>query len=392
MSNHIVLDENRCTACGACKNICPVSAIEMYENSEGFFYPIVNNQMCIECGKCKNVCLIGKRISKKKCKQTAYAGIHFNEKIYNESSSGGAFTAIASKIISDKGYVWGASFDENFNVYHSCTNTLEGLEKFRGSKYIQSKIGDSYIRIKEQLEDGKTVLFSGTPCQVEGLNLYLDCDYSNLVTIDLVCHGVPNNKFFKDYLLWLKGVFHADNILEYSFRGTQGYKEKVKYLKKEKVFCKVTPWNMAPYFYSFMYNDIMRKSCYDCAFCNLNRPGDITLCDFWGARKYYNINDKNGISGIISNTNKGDITLKSIKNRDINVFPIKIDELKNNNFNLKSSICMTKKRKIIFEDWNKNGFNFIVKKYMRLPFFKRIYSRIAQKYGDKIKLIFGEGL
>ena len=188
-----------CTGCAACYSICPVRCISMQEDSEGFLYPVVEKDKCTSCKKCETVCpAIVQRNERKPL--YVYAAKNLNEEIRRQSSSGGIFTLIAESIIQEGGVVFGARFNENWEVVHDYTETIEGLAAFRGSKYVQSRIGNTYLSAKDFLLAGRKVLFSGTPCQIAGLKAFLQDDYDNLLTVDLVCHGVPSPLVWKRYL------------------------------------------------------------------------------------------------------------------------------------------------------------------------------------------------
>ena len=188
-----------CTGCGACYSACPQQAISMVSDGEGFLVPKTNPQKCSECGKCDVACPLNHKNPEKK-PIAVYAAKHSNEETRLFSSSGGMFSAFAEKIIAENGVVFGAKFNENMEVVHSFTETIEGLADFRGSKYVQSNIGNSYIDAKRFLDSGRLVLFTGTPCQIAGLKSFLQKDYENLLTVDLICHGVPSPLIWKQYL------------------------------------------------------------------------------------------------------------------------------------------------------------------------------------------------
>ena len=188
-----------CCGCAACEQRCPTSCIVMREDEEGFLYPQTDTSKCIDCGLCEKVCPVLNQGEKRKPLHV-YAAKNTKTRIRLQSSSGGIFTHIAEQIIQKNGVVFGARFDENWAVEHACTETLEGLAAMRGSKYVQSRIGRTYRQAKEFLESGRPVLFSGTPCQIRGLKLFLAKEYENLLTVDLVCHGVPSPEIWRQYL------------------------------------------------------------------------------------------------------------------------------------------------------------------------------------------------
>ena len=194
-----IKDKKKCCGCSACVQRCPKQCINFREDNEGFRYPYIDTDKCINCGLCEKVCPIINQYNEK-VPTKVYAAINTNEKIRMQSSSGGIFTYIATKVIEEKGVVFGARFDKNWEVKHDFTENIEGLSAFRGSKYMQSRIEDNYLKVEKFLKDGRKVLFSGTPCQIAGLKRYLKKNYENLLTIDIICHGVPSPKIWRLYL------------------------------------------------------------------------------------------------------------------------------------------------------------------------------------------------
>lgn len=233
-----ICDHNQCSGCTACKNVCPRNAISMVEGEAGFKYPKVNHNACINCGLCKVVCPVNSKKEDSGKTPLAYAAYNKNEKIRMESSSGGLFTLISSKIIEDGGVVFGAAFNQELFVVHDKAESIEELEKFRSSKYMQSDLGKTYRQVKEELDKGRKVLFTGTPCQVEGLVSYLRKDYENLYLQDLICHGVPSRNVWKKYLEYKKEKA-GENINKVSFRnkdnkGWNNYELKISYDSKDE--------------------------------------------------------------------------------------------------------------------------------------------------------------
>lgn len=194
-----IKEKHNCCGCSACVQVCPKQCISMSADNEGFLYPQIDTAICIDCGLCEKVCPV---INQNEPREplAVYAANNNNEDIRLKSSSGGIFTLLAEQIISEGGVVFGARFNENWEVVHDYTEAIEGLEPFRGSKYVQSIIGDNFIKAKQFLTDGRKVLFSGTPCQIAGLKKFLRKEYENLLTVEVVCHGVPSPMVWRDYL------------------------------------------------------------------------------------------------------------------------------------------------------------------------------------------------
>lgn len=231
-----------------------------------------------------------------------------------ESSSGGLFTAIAEYVIENKGVVCGAAYDEEMNVRHILVKNKDGLSNLRGSKYVQSIVGDAYLKVKEYLCNGTLVYFVGTPCQVAGLRSFLRKDYVNLICSDLICHGVPSGELFKAQIKIFERKLRA-KIKDFKFRSKkrfgQGYDLQVVTNRKH-YFCP----ELVPYFYGFWTNKTLRECCYRCKYANLNRMGDITLGDFWLVKKYFSdVRTSKGCSLILVNTERGGEVLANIKDK-----------------------------------------------------------------------------
>ena len=308
-------EKSKCCGCHACFNACPVNAIEMKENERGFKYPSVNKEKCIKCGLCEKVCPIiqNRKIDISDEIHKAYAVNNKNDEIRKNSSSGGNFALIATCVLQNKGIVFGAAFDDKWQVRHIAIDKIQDLHKLQTSKYVQSTIGDTYKKAKQYLENGKEVLFTGTPCQIEGLQTYLQKEYNNLYTQDIVCHGVPSPKVWKKYLEYREKQDKQQPV-KVNFRqkdnGWGAYEFLIKY--KENAY-KVNH-NEDLFFHAFLGNVCLRESCYSCAFKKMNRLSDITLGDFWGIENIApEMNDDKGTSLVIINSLKGRELFNKIK-------------------------------------------------------------------------------
>lgn len=302
-----MISENRsnCCGCEACANICPQNAISMVRDAEGFSYPKINQEKCIKCGRCDKVCpsLNAREVFPEKL-PLIFVAIHPDAKVRRHSSSGGAFTALSEKILNDGGIIFGAGFDENWHVKHMAAENFDELENLRGSKYVQSEIGDIYKRVKAELETGRKVLFSGVPCQCAGLKNFLGKDYANLLTVGIMCHGVPSPLLWESYIEWIgrgheisrvnfrsKRFGWANNHFEVTFKDC-GY-----YIKRDM---------QDFYFQEFLLNLILRPSCGNCKFRFPNLNCDIILGDAWGVQNFApDFFDNRGTSVIVVNTNTG---------------------------------------------------------------------------------------
>lgn len=291
-----------CSGCHACYSVCPMHCIEMKPNIEGFLYPKVDKCNCIQCGKCKKVCPLNSNDTPK-TNNIAYVAKNVDEAVRLLSSSGGAFSIIATYILMLGGVVYGASFDDDYKVVHKRIDSIDNLQELYGSKYVQSTIGDSYINAKCDLESGKTVLFTGTPCQIKGIKAFLNKDYANLYLQDIICHGVPSPVLWKKYLESI-----CDSPSYVSFRdkktGWSNYSFTVNDFSEK--------FRENKYMSLFLGNVSLRESCYSCKAKGISRVSDITLADYWGCEKEEpRIYDDKGVSLIITHSEKGE-KLKSI--------------------------------------------------------------------------------
>ena len=328
-----IKDKKECCGCSACVQKCPKQCISLQEDNEGFLYPIVDKETCINCGLCEKVCPVLHQNQPRKTLK-AYAAINKNEEIRLQSSSGGVFTLLAEKIINEGGVVFGARFDDNWEVKHDYTDTIEGLAAFRGSKYVQSRIEDNFQKAENFLKEGHKVLFSGTPCQIAGLKRYLRKEYENLLTIDIICHGVPSPKVWNMYLKETcfkllknkpneteKSVSQMDEtykscIEAISFRSKiTGWKKYSFMLQlktpddnNENAVVFAEPFAENIFMRAFLSDIILRPSCYECPAKQGKSHSDITIADFWGIDKIDPaFDDDKGCSAILLNTEKGEL-------------------------------------------------------------------------------------
>lgn len=350
--NMFICTHEHCTGCGTCQLICSHGAISMVTDERGFSYPDIDKQLCIECMACLSVCHNNVNQSQRSEIKSVYAAWNRKSSIRKRSSSGGVFLLIAKEVIHNGGYVFGVKWDENMTAIHSCTDTLNELAAFCGSKYVQSKLGTTFFEIRDLLIVGKQVLFSGTPCQCAALRAFLKNDYDNLLIIDLICHGVPSPKLFEDYKKILLKDRPNDRIKNISFRykkpGWSFHSIKVDYLnsKAEIYNCYDT------YYTLFVQNYIQRDSCYHCQYTTAERLGDITLADFWNyspQRLRMRDFDK-GVSCIMVNTVKGAAVFEKIK-KDLNYETKTIDDAFTANPHLKQPLKQPLKQTFFWNDY-----------------------------------------
>ena len=312
--------QSECTSCGACVNVCPKKAISLLPDESGFLYPYIENNECVGCSLCNTVCQMELKSKQEDYEQAFYALVNKNEKHLKVSSSGGAFLAVADYVFKQGGIVAGCAFDENQKAIHTITNNLDDcIDKLCGSKYVQSETQYTYTDVKKLLNDGKIVLYVGTPCQIEGLLLFLKKKPQNLITMDLICHGVSSPLLWEKHKSYLENNVHA-KINKYRFRG----KEKAGwalyyyyyYYYGGKNRCKQGPSLLDRYYTDFLKGVNYRESCYQCRYANLNRVGDITIGDFWGAEKYIDgVDLHDGISLVIINSQRGNEIIQHISDK-----------------------------------------------------------------------------
>lgn len=357
-----VIEKNKCTGCMSCKNVCPVNAIKIERNADGFQYPKIDQTKCIHCNLCKKACPVVTTLKQQNNETKAYACKNKNTNVRMQSSSGGIFTLIAEDILNQNGVIFGAKFNQKFEVVHDYVLKKEELSIFRGSKYLQSKIGDSYKKVKKFLEEGKKVLFTGTPCQVEGLLSYLGKDYENLYTQDIICHGVPSPKVWKKYLEYKK---QNKKIKEINFRkkdilGWNNYQVNYKYENSEENI----HHEEDIYMKLFLQNLILRQSCYSCNFKKINRKSDITLADFWGIDKVLpEFNDEKGTSALIVHSKKGKEIFDRIKEH-INFIEVNVEDIKKYNPCLCKSAHYNDNRNQFFKVFNKEGLKTAIEEFL----------------------------
>lgn len=323
------LKSEYCSGCGACVNTCPVNALEMGRDPEGYLLPILNNDKCINCGKCVKTCPVINTKKENTPNPDCYA-VMANDDIRMKSSSGGVFSVLAKYVLDQNGYVCGVAFDESFNVKHIIIDNENDLEKLRGSKYVQSDTNDVFIKIKKLLNDGKLVLFSGCPCQVAGLNGFLQKKYDNLITVDLVCHGGPSQMIFDRYI---SEYYGKENLKEFKFRTKEfGYNctNQIAYLNDGTIVAGNVSFD--PYEKCMHSSIALKKVCSECPFAAVPRQSDITIGDFWGISQFNPaLNDGKGTSVVLINNERGEELWKSIRNEFALVECVPFDIARRNN-------------------------------------------------------------
>lgn len=392
-----------CCGCHACVQRCPKHCITMREDEEGFLYPFVDSSLCIDCGLCEKVCPVF-NLGEERKPLKVYAAKNIDDEIRMSSSSGGVFTVLAERVLDENGVVFGARFDESWNVVHDYVENRKDLAAFRGSKYVQSRIGDCFQKVESFLKNDRKVLFSGTPCQIAGLRLFLRKEYDNLLTVDLVCHGVPSPKIWRAYLeetiareCGKNTVFSHSNVerislvKDISFRDKRlGWKKfsfsltlstPVGSGEKNSVFLSdVLTKNT--FLQGFLHDLYLRPSCHACPVKCFKSGSDLTIADYWGIDCYYkDFDDDRGTGLVLVNTSKGEEFYSKLS---IDDFETSYLEALNGNPSMEHSAVVPKYRDEFWKLFYKDGIAAIeiVCKKMRPGMFRRMLSigkRIIKK-------------
>lgn len=371
-----------CCGCTACKNVCPVNAIEMKEDDEGFLYPYVDEEKCIKCSKCKRGCPILNNKKEKKFEQKVYAINNKDTQVRRESTSGGAFSAIATYVIENNGVVYGAAFDEKFNVKHVKATEVEDLAKYRNSKYVQSDLNITYKETKEYLNKGKLVLYSGTPCQIEGLKSFLQKDYENLILVDVVCRAVPSPKFLRKYLKMIKEKYlENEDFRKVYFRNKDkyGYKyTQIKITSDNNKYEKGVETD--PYLRAFFRGNSIRPSCGCCKFKKKYRESDITLWDCFNVQDFdKSLDDNIGTTRVLVHSKKGQDIFKNISKK-INYVELEPQVAMQGSKELIKSTKVNSNRKKFFDDMN------------RMTMEELIYNYFPDNFKIKVERFFRKSL
>lgn len=375
-----LINEKDCTGCMACYSACPENAIKITESKKGFYIPIIDKQKCIECGKCKNTCPQINKVLKMNEKRNVKACWSKNDNIRWQSTSGGISTEIAIHIIENNGVVFGAIYDKSFKVHHCCIDNKEDLSKLRGSKYVQSYIGDTYKEVKKYLDENRNVLFTGTSCQIAGLKNFLSKEYDNLITVDILCHGVPSPKIFQEYLINKKAEGNISDIkFRYKKPSWTVFSMRIEY-ENGKIYQKSTFEDQ--FIRGFLYDYITNEACEKCNYTGTERISDITIADFWGyiseERKYRNT--EKGISLAILNTEKGSKIFDNIKN-NLEYTEKNINEAKLGNQCLREPFKKNEKYNEFWNDYFQKGYDYVSEKYFTVSK-QQIKRKISRLFND----------
>ena len=352
MKNNISCVKEKCFGCGLCKNKCPYNAIEFIENSEGFLYPQIIKEKCKNCGICYNVCpAINSIDNHNEFKEECYMTISKDKVIYKNSASGGFATCLSEYVITNlQGVVYGCNLDDNGNVKHIRVDNNKDLVKLQDSKYVQSNILDIFKKVKEDASN-KKVLFIGTPCQVEAIEKYLNRkELDNLITCDLVCHGVPSPKLFKNYLNYLSKKYNR-KVTDYRFRNKTtfdkcGFRGKLKIAQKDKYFFAEEDI----YYRDFLEEKNYRLSCYNCKYKVNKRVGDFTIGDVNSWENYYDFYPELASSLVIVNNSKAKNLFDELEQK-LFVKEISLEKEKKINKALSRQTELPEERKQIYQKY-----------------------------------------
>lgn len=381
-----VLSPNNCCGCGACINSCPTGALSYSVNEYGFYRPQIDKFKCVSCGKCCQVCpqcndlTINKPFS-------VYAAINKDFAVLKRSASGGIFYALAESVIVEGGCVFGASLDTDFKVRHRCVEKLDDLHLLQKSKYVQSYIGESYKVALCKLKKGQKVLFSGTPCQVAAMKSVAGKHNKNLILVEVVCHGIPSQKMFDDYLKNLEKKMGP--LEEYVFC----YKRKLlngmnKYLfYRTKNAKRKINWPQDSYHAFFMGAEDYQECCYTCKFARAERVADLTLCDYWNWETFHKNDFPVGstLSGVCVNTMQGKVVLENVASK-LKVVGSSFEMLSLHNGCLLKPSHRPLSRDDIMDDWISKGYVFLENQYKKKNRYRILKSFFLMYVPEKLKL------
>ena len=393
-------NKEKCCGCRACEQVCPVKCIKMQEDNEGFLYPIVDDDLCIGCGACKRVCPVLSCTSKCKVSKTsvdeehplAYGVQAKNTALREKSSSGGVFSVFADYVLSCGGAVYGCTLDGELNAVYKRIEDSSELDCLRRSKYVQSDTGDAYTSIKNDLKDGRTVLFAGTPCQAAGLRSFVGQLSDRLLIVDFICHGVPSPMIFRDYLKWLEQN-RGCKVTSFTFRNkdkgwrSSGLQMGTRIQFEDGSVVRNAPAFKDPYMNGFLSDLYLRPICYECPFKGANASqADVTIADFWGLRKVDgSFDDKKGTSLVLVRTSQGKKLFEQIA-EECNVRQYDFYKAIQKNQTLLRSAGKNGSRAAFFNDYEKGGFEGVANKYLKAKDW--VSYRLRMAFWSVVRKIF----
>lgn len=390
MGKVLTVDRKNCSGCGACVNVCAKNAVFMKAGDDGFVYPEIDSAKCVSCGRCAAVCPLEKAVPAAEPVRV-YAAAVLDEELIMRSASGGMFAAMARKVLSGGGVVFGAGMIyENGRLIpkHIWIDSEKDLHLLQGSKYVQSDTGLSYRKAKEFLDGGRRVLFSGTPCQIAGLKAFIGGDAPGLITVDIICHGVPGSAMFSDYIAYCEKKL-GGRIVDYKFRDKsrgQGMTQAmtVEYGGgKRKTLRRAG--ELTAYMWEFLRGETYREGCYSCRYASKNRISDVTMGDYWGIYIEHNnemknrsMDNKKGVSCLIVNTQKGAGLFEEIKG-SLEYFPSHIEKVARHNAQLNAPSALGPGRAIAMKSYTEGGYEGLRRSYLsRTGLVRRLAYRGAE--------------
>lgn len=401
-----IVNKQDCCGCSACVQRCPKHCITLKEDGEGFLYPHVNSDECIDCGLCEKVCP-ELHHGERHIPLEVYAAKNKDESIRMQSSSGGIFTLLAEKVIQEGGVVFGAAFDANWEVMHTYAETMEGLVDFRGSKYMQSRIGTAYQDAEYFLKQGRKVLFSGSPCQIKGLKLFLRKNYDNLIAVDFICHGVPSPKVWREYLKeTIARKSGKNSVLPYpipckigidtvDFRSkSTGWKKysfaltlsetSVEGVKNTVLLSSVFSEN--PFMRAFLADLILRPSCYSCPSKSGRSGSDLTIADYWAIPQVApEFDDDKGVSLVLVQTEKGKSFYQSLKEKTTFIVT-NYQEAQGANGGFKEKTPMHPKRSRFFTEFaQSDDIIGLIDRTLRIPLYRKLLKKVKNGIKKMLK-------
>ena len=374
-----------CCGCSACAQICPRDCISMTADDEGFLYPNIDESRCIQCRKCETACPILTQQASHSPAPEAYAAYASDDQTRSVSSSGGIFSLLARWVLRQNGVVFGAAFAEDHSVHHIMIDSENDLPLLQGSKYVQSRIEHTYIEAKQQLEQGKTVLFSGVACQIAGLRAYLKKDWDKLYTVDVLCHGVPSPKVWEQYLSRQKQVYGSE-ISRISFRNkAEGWKQFSLELTFRNGETYRKTLHNDPYMQYFLSDICLRPSCHSCRFKELPHPSDLTLGDAWGVEGWMpEMDDDRGTSLVFVNTPAGRICWEAIQD-SLRMQPGEADVMLPHSADSRHSVVEHINRRRFLQAVNNDASPEQLQKLLHRSFLLRILSFSKRKLKKLLK-------
>lgn len=376
---------NDCVGCRSCELVCPVGAILMKQSEEGFLYPQVQKDTCIECGLCLRKCAQSYK-TERQGPLEIYALKNKDSQRVQRSASAGASDIAANIVLEHDGVVFGAAYGERFYVEHVMVTDKSDLGRLQSSKYVQSDLRKTFLEAKQQLDAGRQVLFTGTPCQIDSLHTYLGKEYDNLYTIDLICHGVPSPKLFEAYMAHLEQKMGGE-IVEFNFRSKEKRGWGTQQVVRTRTKTRSKSLQLERYGKHFMGGDCYRECCYTCKYANTNRVGDLTIGDFWAINKFHpEFYSSDGVSVVFVNSKKGQELFEQIK-RQAEVLTSRMEAALSGQGNLVRPTRRPAARDFFYKGIDEPGYIESLKVGLQMQ--ERIKAALPRALFLKLKQIFG---